>query len=374
MASPLENELVAFVEGHPETFNSQDVINLRRKIIAVFAIWEFTHQQGVGHLASIILDKILDKIRDKSINTSQDVTFTLTQFDLCVDFLKRFLTPLCNTQVEPPHDGRNAVSTSRRQICLDNGKRVQHSGDIWTLVNIKINEYQVKVLKLWADVLIHNETIKLEAIAETRTAGYDVKYEQLHKKWSSPDGQKSNLDESILLEYLTLVYVANPEQMLAHPGQVSYLVFAVISQFVPLNMVNGTGVRPPDAILPTGKHTSDLNMMRLICNVVAKPYPRTPGKPSEIEPGFVQSPINAYLSSNMVDNCVQTLKRFPTTAEFLQARIVEKMGAAVFAPPHPPSAPPLSEFGGGDKKTRLKENKKRKYSKKGHRRSHRYHT
>jgi len=76
----------------------------------------------------------------------------------------------------------------------------------------------------------------------------------------------------------------------------------------------------------------------------------------------------------MVDNCVQTLKRFPTTAEFLQARIVEKMGAAVFAPPHPPSAPPLSEFGGGDKKTRLKENKKRKYSKKGHRRSHRYHT
>lgn len=369
-ASPLENELVAFVEGHPETFNSQDVVNLRRKIIAVFAIWEFTRQQGVGHLVSIILDKISEKIRDKSINTSHDVTFTLSQFDLCVDFLKRFLTPLCNTQVEPPHDGRNAVPTSRRQICLDNGKRVQHSGDIWTLVNRKINEYQVIVLKLWADVLIHNEIIKPEAIAETRTAGYDVKYEQLHKKWSSPDGQKSNLDESILLEYLTLVYVATPAQMLAHP-QVSYLVFAVISQFVPFNMVNGNGVSPPDAILPTGKHNSELNMMRLICNVVYKPYPRTPGKPSEIEPGFVQSPIFAYLSSDMLDKCVQTLKHFPTTEEFLQARVVEKMAALASTPS---AAPLLSELGGGggDKKTRRKENKKRKYSKKSHRRSHRY--
>jgi hypothetical protein len=42
MASPLENNLVAFAEGHPETFKSQDVVNLRRNIIAVFAIWEFT--------------------------------------------------------------------------------------------------------------------------------------------------------------------------------------------------------------------------------------------------------------------------------------------------------------------------------------------
>jgi hypothetical protein len=221
------------------------------------------------------------------------------------------------------------------------------------------------VLKLWADILVHNEIIKPEAIAETRTAGYNVKYGQLNEKWSSPLGPKSNLDESILLEYLTLVYVATPAQMLAE--RVNYLVFGVISQFVPFNMVNGNDVSPPDAILPTGKHNSELNMMRLTCNVVYKPYPRTPGKPSEIDPSFVQCPINAYLSSDMLDNCVQTLKRFPTTAEFLQARMVEKMGAAVFAPP--PSVPLLSELGGGDKKTRRKENKKRKYSKKSHRRS-----
>ena len=365
-ASPLENNLVTFVEGHPETFNSQDVVNLRRNIIAVFAIWEFTRQQGVGHLASIILDKISEKIRDKPINTSQDVTFALTQFDLCVDFLKRFLTPLCITQVEPPHDTRNAMPTSRRQICLDNGKRVQHSGNMWSIVNRNIDEYQVRVLKLWADILVHNEIIKPEAIVETRTAGYDVKYGQLREKWGS-NGPKPNLDESVLLEYLTLVYVATPAQMLAE--RVNYLVFAFISQFVPLNMVNGIGVSPPDATVPTGKHNSEFNLMRLTCNVVHKPYPRTPGKPSEIEPGFVQSPILAYLSSDTLDKCVQTLKRFPTTEEFLQARMVEKMGAAALAPP--PSTP-VGEFGGGEKQTRRKENKKRKYSKKSHRRSHRY--
>jgi hypothetical protein len=375
-ASPLENNLVAFVEGHPETFNSQDVVNLRRKIIAAFAVWEFTREQGVGHLVSIILDKISDKFRDKTINTSQDVTFTLTQFDLCVDFLKRFLMLLCNTQVDPPHDTRYSRPISRVTICHDNQRRIEspqqdrsgygRTGDIWSFVNKNIDEYQVRVLKLWADILVHNEIIKPEAIAETRTAGYNVKYDQLREKWGS-NGPKPNLDESILLEYLTLVYVATPAQMLAE--RVSYLVFSVISQFVPFNMVNGTAVTPPDATLPTGKHNSELNMMRLTCNVVYKPYPRTPGKPSEIEPGFVQSPIFAYLSSDMLDKCVQTLKHFPTTEEFLQARMVEKMGAAALPPP--PSAPPLSEFGGGgaDKKTRRKENKKRKYSKKSHRRS-----
>ena len=68
-ASPLENDLVAFVEGHPETFSKQDVVKLRRNIIYFFAIWESNRQQGVGHLASIILEKISEKIKYKPINT-----------------------------------------------------------------------------------------------------------------------------------------------------------------------------------------------------------------------------------------------------------------------------------------------------------------
>jgi hypothetical protein len=107
-------------------------------------------------------------------------------------------------------------------------------------------------------------------------------------------------------------------------------------------------------------------MMRLICNVVEKPYPRDPERPGQIEPGFVPSPIKAYLSCDTLDKYVQRTGHFPTTDEFLQARIIEKMGAAAFAPS--PSAPLLSELGGG-KKSRRKETKKRKYFKKSHRRS-----
>jgi hypothetical protein len=151
--------------------------------------------------------------------------------------------------------------------------------------------------------------------------------------------------------------------------RVNYLVFSVISQFVPFNMVNGTDVRPPDA-MPTGKHNSELNMMRLTCHVVYKPYPRDPERPGQFLPGFVQSPIFAYLSCDTLDKCVQNLKHFPTMEEFLQAQMFEKKGAAALAPPAP-SAPLLSDLGGG-KKSRRKETKKRKYFKKSHRRFYRY--
>jgi hypothetical protein len=372
-ASPLENNLVAFVEGHPETFSKQDIINLRRKIIASFALMEGIHNEskpGVGHLASIILEKISEKIKDKPINTSQDVTFALNKFYLCGDFLNRFLTPLCMTQVTPSWNTREPAPIPPSQLCLKtNNDAIQRGGNIWSIVNRSIDEYQVRVLKLWADILVQYEIIKPEAITDARTAGYDVKYGQLNEKWNSPHGIKSNLDESVLLEYLTLVYVATPAQMLTFPGQVNYLVFGVISQFVPLVMENGIGVSPPDAIVPTGEHKSELNMMRVTCHVVYKPYPRDPERQGQIARDFVQSPIFAYLSCDTLDQLVQRTGRFPTTDEFLQARMVEKMGAAVFTPSL--STPQLSELGGG-KKTRRKENKKRKYFKKSHRRFYRY--
>ena len=64
-ASKLENDLVAFVEGHPETFILQDVVNMRRNIIASFALMEGIHNEtkpGVGGLASMILSAIGKKI------------------------------------------------------------------------------------------------------------------------------------------------------------------------------------------------------------------------------------------------------------------------------------------------------------------------
>jgi hypothetical protein len=308
-------------------------------------------------------------LREKTIITSHDVKYALTQFELGADFLKTYLTPLCNTEVAHISSGYDSMPTTPRQLCLKTGDTIQHGGTMWSLVNRKINEYHVKVLKLWADVLIRDGTITQAAIAETRTAGYVVKYDQLHQTWNAPHGIKSSLDESILLEYLTLVHVATPEQLLAHPGQVSYTVFSIISQFVPLNMINGT----PDFQIPTGKHNSELNVLRLTCDVVAKPIQRTPG----IAPD-VQSPVLAYLSSDMLDKCVQSVGQFPTTDQFIQymnERMIEK--AAAFsapppsaAPPPPPppaSAPPLSEIDGGRKNTRRKAKKNKNV-----RRSHRH--
>jgi hypothetical protein len=121
-------------------------------------------------------------------------------------------------------------------------------------------------------------------------------------------------------------------------------------------MVNGTPDMP--AIAQSDKHNSKLNIIDLTCNVVAKPYQRTPS--------FVQSPVLAYLSSDVLDQCVQSVEHFPTTDEFIKymsIRMIEK--AAAFSAPPPPvaSAPPLSELEGG-KRTRRIMRKKRKHSKK----------
>jgi hypothetical protein len=358
-ASKLENELVTFVEGHPETFSVQDVVNLRRNIIASFAIMEFSrpnNRGGVGGLASMITGRIEANLGEKTIITSQDVKYALTQFELGADFLKTQLTPLCNTEVAQISSGYDSMPATPRQLCLKTGDTIQHGGTMWSLVNRKINEYHVKILKLWADMLFHEGKITQLAIDGTRTTGYVVKYDQLQQTWNAPHGIKSNLDESILIEYLTLVHVATPEQLLAHPGQVSYTVFSIISQFVPLEMVNGTPDMP--AIAQSDKHNSKLNIIDLTCNVVAKPYQRTPS--------FVQSPVLAYLSSDVLDQCVQSVEHFPTTDEFIKymsIRMIEK--AAAFSAPPPPvaSAPPLSELEGG-KRTRRIMRKKRKHSKK----------
>ena len=279
----------------------------------------------------------------------------MTQFELCVDFLNRFLNPLCGTERDHIPGGYTGNPTPQA-VCMKMRERVHSPGHTWTLVIRKINEYQVNVLKLWADVLIRDGTITQPAIAETQTAGYDVKYGQLLEKWNTRHGIKSNLDESILLELLTLFHVATPAQMLAHPGQLSHIVFSVISQFVPLNVVNGTPDIP--AIPQSDKHNSKLNTIHLTCNVVAKPYQRTHD--------FVQSPIMAYLSSDVLDQSVQSVRHFPTTVEFLSKRMIEK-AAAFAAPAHsapPASAPPLHELDGG-KKTRRRTSKKRKHSNKG---------
>jgi len=353
-ASKLENELVEFVEGHPETFNVQDVVNLRRNIIASFALMEGIHNQdkpGVGGLARMIINHIRETVQKKEINTSQDVQVALMQFELCVEIIDRFLPRLCGT--ERAHNiGGYSGNMTPYAVCGTTSELVQHpspphyADNVYSIVRRKINEYHVKVLKLWADMLIGHSAITQATIDETRAAGYEVKFGQLQEKCNTRTGARSNLDESILLEYLTLVHVATPAQLLAHPGQLPLYVLTVISQFVLMHNEVGYSHVPQ-----SNKHESELNMLHLTCVVVAKPHPST------------QLPVMAYISSDILDQCVQSLKRFPTTEEFSSKRMIEK--AAFAAPPSsaaPPvaSAPLLNELDGGRKNTRRRMNKKKR--------------
>lgn len=389
-ASKLENELVALVEGHPETFSTQDVVNLRRNIIASFALMEGIHNQdkpGVGGLARIIITHISETVQKKEITTSQDVQRALMQFELCVEIIDRFLTRLCGT--ERAHNiGGYTGNMTPHGVCGTTSELVQypsppHYDNVYSRVSRKINEYHAKVLKLWADVLVREGKITQKAIDETRAAGYEVKFGQLQEKCNTRTGATSNLDESTLLAYLTLVHVATSAQMLAHPGQLSLYVLTVISQFVPINNEVGYSHVPQ-----SNKHESELNMLHLTCVVVAKPHPST------------QLPVMAYLSSDVLDQCVQSVGQFPTTDQFIQylnTRMIEK--AAAFSPKPPTavelmrsrmlerrrlfeshhathsappseslrlsSAPPLNELDGGKKtRRRIIINKKRKPSKK----------
>ena len=199
-ASKLENELVALVEGHPETFNHQDVVNLRRNIIASFALMEGIHNQdkpGVGGLARMIISHISETVQKKELNTSHDVQGTLMQFELCVEIIDRFLPRLCGT--ERAHNiGGYTGNMTPHGVCGTIAESVQHpspphyADNVYSIVRRKINEYHAKVLKLWADVLIGHGAITRAAIDETRTAGYEVKFGQLQEKCNTRTGKSAN--------------------------------------------------------------------------------------------------------------------------------------------------------------------------------------
>ena len=176
--------------------------------------------------------------------------------------------------------------------------------------------------------------------------GYERKMRQLYEECcDARSGVKPNLDESMLLKWLTLFHVAKIEQLTktySNLGSLDRIVFGIISQFVLLHNVHG------HSYIPQSKnHDSELNMLHLTCNIIA----RNSGQ---------QLPVSAYLSSDVLDQCVQSVGHFPTADQFLflSKRMIEK--AAV---PPSPSAPPLNELDGG-KKTKRIMSKKRNHSKK----------
>jgi len=342
-ASKLENELVAFVEGHPETFSQQDVVNLRRNIIIHFFQIVGPPHNAHPHVISVvklIMENIQSKV--KPINTSQDVKDALELFNLGVT---------CQTII----NGRGNI------LMLEPPSPPDYRDNFYSRVKRHVNEYHVKVLKLWADALVRKGEMTPTAIAEMQTRvgakdGYERKMRELCGNPSGMVWGKTNLNESVLLDFLTMFHVATPAQMTAkydNIGPLDHIVFTIISQFVPMDNVSG---------IPTGNHETELNLLNLKCVVVMLPPSQSP-----------TPPIFAYLSSDVLDQCVQSVGRFPTAEEFnqcLSKRMIEKAAAFAVPPPPsaaphppPPSAPELHELDGG-KKTKRIMSKKRNHSKK----------
>ena len=364
-ASKLENELVAFIEGHPETFSPQDVVNMRRNIIYRVGFVDGgngtdPNRRALGVLVNDVLTHLSKKVNGTSMNAFHDVQYVLNQFELSVGFINVFLERLCNTERNYNPGGYvSGGSTHRSECekqreCIHPVSRQLYAGEIniFEFVKIKINEYQSRILKLWADVLIHEGKLIPDAIAEMHAdvagaEGYERKMRQLYEECcDARSGVKPNLDESMLLKWLTLFHVAKIEQLTqtySNLGSLDRIVFGIISQFVPLHNVHG------HSYIPQSKnHDSELNMLHLTCNVIA----RNSGQ---------QLPVSAYLSSDVLDQCVQSVGHFPTADQFilfLSKRMIEK--AAV---PPSPSAPELHELDGG-KKTKRIMSKKRNHSKK----------
>ena len=338
-ASKLENELVAFVEGHPETFSPQDIINLRRSIIIhcfqIAGTPNYSHPHVISAV-KLIMENIHNKLYAKTINTSQDVKDALRKFELCVECQSIIENAGGNEMLHPPSPP-------------------DYRENLYGLVKRKINEYHAKVLKLWADRLVREGEITPQAINEMETVvktkdGYEQKLRELCGNPSGKvfdRGQVKKLENSVLIEFLSLFRVATLAQMTANYGNIGPLdtiVVSIISQFVDNNQ---------------------LNLLRLTCNVVQRSFP-----------------VYAYLSSETLDRCTQSIGHFPAENEFADFEApIGILGpefwveAPTTSPPtstptstptSPPTSPPTSTptstptFKGG-KKTRRKANKKRKH-------------
>jgi hypothetical protein len=373
----LEIDLIQFVNAHSDVFSREEMDIIERGIIRGFAMRGCpfqsrgdapTYQPGFSVIAQFILQTITDKATKREINTSQAVNDALTNFEVCVEFIEKFLPALCANESAYTHSGNGGFLGSNKWKCDQIADAVKQNWS-WPYPNIfktfqsVINRYQGRVLKLWADVLIRERKITPATIAQMQTEvdatdGYERKMRGLLAECGGGFSFKPNLDASMLLKWLTLFHVntvkdysmTNLTKTYTNGGHASTLdgiVFGIVSQFVLIHNASGYS-----HIIQGKKHESELNILYLTCNVIAKNAGQQP-------------PVSAYLSSDVLDQCVQSVGHFPTTDEFIKymnTRMIEKAAAFSVPPPPPPppaSAPSLSELDGG-KRTRRKMNKKKR--------------
>jgi hypothetical protein len=387
--TPLENGLVKFVEDHSETFT--DVASIRRSIIRAFATFQF-HQQyggilfrepgsfrpGLKPLAIAILEIIVGKM-ERNSKTSQDVRNILDNFRLCVEFIQTFVSVkdgLCAHEMthnglggqvsgaQPCIDFMNSLVIPPRPLRVFNSDlNMNHA--IWTNSKMRINYYLSRVLKLWADILISGNIITTAAVQQMsqRMAplpqrptknrvdafGRSVPMsaaEAAKAEIVATFGNPATMSLETLLNVLTFIHLTSYEEQLD-----LFLINGdglLVNRFVELKNVRGIGNSFIGSHVP-----NELNdELQLKCNVI----------------GNTDSslPVQAYLSSDVLDRCVESISGFPSTKQFVDfLNTVRQRKAEQFLNKDSDFSTVTSSFGGGKKtihkikKRNKKSNKKR---------------
>ena len=394
---PLENGLVKFVEEHSETFT--DVSSIRRSIIRAFATFQF-HQQygnriytgpgsvrpGLKPLALVILNTIVDKM-ERNSKTSQDIRDILDNFRLCVEFIQTFVIVkdgLC--AYEMTHNGLGG-EVSAVQPCIDfmnslvipprplrvfsSDLNINHA--IWTNSKMRINYYHSRVLKLWADILINEEIIKKDRInrmsqrmSSPAASGMRINAFGILVDMSAAEaaqsaivatfGNPSTMNLETLLNVLTFIHLTN------YTDQMQIDLFLkngdglLVNRFVELND-RGIGNSFIGSHIP-----NELNdEVQLKCNVVGN--------------ADSSLPVQAYLSSDVLDRCAASIGSFPTTRQFIEFlnMVREKKAEQFLKKDSDVSTSTVTSSFGGGKKTIHKIKKRNKKSNKKFSQRSRYH-
>lgn len=394
--TPLENGLVKFVEEHSETFT--DVSSIRRSIIRAFATFQF-HQQygnriytgpgsvrpGLKPLALVILNTIVDKM-ERNSKTSQDIRDILDNFRLCVEFIQTFVIVkdgLC--AYEMTHNGLGG-EVSAVQPCIDfmnslvipprplrvfsSDLNINHA--IWTNSKMRINYYHSRVLKLWADILIGRKIIKEDRIKQMsqrmsspaasgmRIDGFGILVpmsatEAAQSAIVATFGNPSTMNLETLLNVLTFIHLTSYTDQMQIDLFLTRGDGLLVNRFVELNDRGSIGNSFIGSHIP-----NELNdEVQLKCNVVGN--------------ADSSLPVQAYLSSDVLDRCAASIGSFPTTRQFIEfLNMVREKKAEQFFKKDSAVSTVTSSFGGG-KKTIHKIKKRNKKSNKKFSQRSRYH-
>jgi len=395
----LENGLVKFVEDHSETFN---VAIIRRSIIRAFATFQF-HQQfggifraqqqhytrpGLKHLSIIILEAITGRIMSGNNFTSESIQDILNNFDLCVEFIQTFVKKepgLCTyemrhngfggevSDVQPCIDLMNSLVIPPIPLRVSVNMPLSMNHAIWNNTKVEINLYHSRVLKLWAEILIGNE-IKNDRIQQMKqrmsaTTGYTqpmridafgrsvtmTAAEAAKAAIVTTFGNPATMSLETLLNVLTFIHLTS-----YHDQMDLFLTNGdgmLVNRFFELNDVRGIGNSFIGLPVPN-KLNDDI---QLKCNVVGN--------------ADSSLPVQAYLSSDLLDRCVKSIGGFPTTSQFVEfLNMARKSKAEQFFKKESELSTVTTSSFGGRKKTIRKTNKKRKRSKNRRHIRHRHYT